>query len=52
MALADTRIFIHAWQQVEGPKCRGQMRLTEALDPARVWVLHGHRAMRTAGKEG
>ena len=52
VALADTRIFIRAWQQVEGRKCRGQMRLTEALVPARVWVRHGQRLSRTGGKKG
>ncbi len=31
--LANTRIFIRAWQQVEGCECRGQMRLTKALVP-------------------
>ena len=52
VAFADTRIFIRAWQQVEAWECRGQMRLTEALVPARVWVLHGQRPNRTDGKEG
>jgi hypothetical protein len=33
---ANTRIFIRAWQQVEGWECRGRMRLTDALVPARV----------------
>ena len=52
VALAGSRIFIRAWQQVEGWECRGQMRLTEALVPARVWVLHRQRASRTGGKKG
>jgi hypothetical protein len=51
-ALAGSRTFIRAWQQVEGWECRGQMRLTEALVPARVWVLHGQRPSRTGGKKG
>jgi len=38
---ANTRIFIRAWQQIDGWECRGQMRLTQALVPARVWKLHG-----------
>ena len=38
---ANTRIFVRAWQQIEGWECRGQMRLTQALVPARVWKLHG-----------
>ena len=49
---ANTRIFIRTWQQVEGWECRGQMHLTEALVPARVWVLHSQRASRTGGKKG
>jgi hypothetical protein len=49
---ANTRIFIRACQQVEGWECRGQMRLTDALVPARVWVLHGQRSSRTGGKKG
>ena len=49
---ANTRIFIRAWQQVEGWECRGQMRLTEALVPARVWMPHGQRASRAGGKKG
>jgi hypothetical protein len=52
VALAGSRIFIRAWQHVGGWECRGQMRLTEALVPARVWVLHGQRASRTGGKKG
>ena len=32
---ANTRIFIRAWQQVDGWERRGQMTLTEALVPAR-----------------
>ena len=36
---ANTRIFIRAWQQVDGWECRGQMRLTDALVPVRVWGL-------------
>jgi len=52
VALADSRIFIRVWQQVEGWECGGQMRLTEALVPARVWVLHGQRPSRTGGKKG
>jgi hypothetical protein len=52
VALAGSRIFIRAWQQVEAWECRGQMRLTEALVPARVWALHGQRASRTGGKKG
>jgi hypothetical protein len=52
VALAGSHIFIRAWQQVEGRECRGQMRRTEALAPARVWVLHGQRPNRTDGKEG
>jgi hypothetical protein len=49
--LANARIFIRAWQQVEGWECRGQMRLTDAIVPARVWVLHGQRASRTGRKK-
>jgi hypothetical protein len=49
---ANARIFIRTWQQVEGWECRGQMHLTEALIPARVWVLHSQRASRTGGKKG
>ena len=52
VALAGSRIFIRAWQQVDAWECCGQMRLTEALVPARVWVLHGQRAGRTGGKRG
>jgi hypothetical protein len=52
VALAGSRIFLRAWQQVEGWECRGQMRLTEALVPARGWVLHDQRASRTGGKKG
>jgi hypothetical protein len=48
---ANTRIFIRAWQQIEGWECRGQMRLIEALVPARTWVLHGQRPSRTTGKK-
>ena len=33
---ANTRIFIRAWQQVEGWECRGQMHLTEALVPGQA----------------
>ena len=51
VVLAGSRIFIRAWQQVEACECRGQMRLTEALVPARVWVLHGQRPSRTGGIE-
>jgi hypothetical protein len=49
---ANRRIFIRAWQQLEGWECRGQMRLTDALVPARVWVLHSQPASRTGGKKG
>ena len=49
---ANTHIFIRAWQQIEGWECRGQMRLTQALVPARVWKLHGQQASRTGGKKG
>ena len=49
---ANTRNFIRAWQQVEGWECRGQMPLTGALVPARVWVLRGQRAIRAGGKKG
>ena len=52
VALARSRMFFRAVQQVEAWECRGQMRLTEALVPARVWVLHGQRASRTGGKKG
>jgi hypothetical protein len=31
---ANTRVFIRAWQQVDGWECRGQMQLTNALVPA------------------
>ena len=34
---ANTRIFIRAWQQVDGWESHGRMRLTDALVPARVW---------------
>jgi hypothetical protein len=51
VALADSRFFIRAWQQVEGWECRGLVRLTEALAPARVWVLRGQRANRICGKK-
>jgi hypothetical protein len=50
--LANTRIFIRAWQQVEGWECRGQMRLTDAFVPARLWVRHAQQASRTGGKKG
>jgi len=49
---ANTRIFIRAWQQVEGWECHGQMRLTDAFVPARVWILQGQRASRACGKKG
>jgi hypothetical protein len=49
---ANTRIFIRTWQQAEGWECRGQMHLTEALVPARVWALHSQRASRIGGKKG
>jgi len=49
---ANTRIFIRAWQQIEGWECRGQMRLTEALVPARVWELHGQRPGHRGGEKG
>jgi hypothetical protein len=49
---ANTRIFIRAWQQVEGWECRGQMRLTDAFVPARLWVRHAQQANRTGGKKG
>ena len=52
MPPANARIFIRAWQQVEGRECRGQMRLADALVPARVWVLHGQWISRTDGKKG
>ena len=52
MPPANTRIFIGAWQKVEGCECRGQMRLTDALVPARAWLLHGQRASRTGGEKG
>jgi hypothetical protein len=49
---ANTRNFIRTWQHMEGWECRGQMRLTDALVPARVWVVHSQRASRTDGKKG
>jgi len=48
----NTRIFTRAWQQVEGWECRGPMRLTDALVPAKAWVLHGQSANRPGGKKG
>jgi len=52
VALPGSRIFMRAWQQVEAGEYCGPMRLTEALVPARVWVLHRQRAGRTGGKRG
>jgi hypothetical protein len=49
---ANTRMFIRVWQQMEGWEGRRLMRLTDALVPARVWVLHRQRASRTGGKKG
>jgi len=49
---ANTRIVIRAGQPVEGRECRGRMRLTDALVPARAWVLRGQQAKRTGGKKG
>jgi hypothetical protein len=52
VTVAGSRVFIRAAQQVEAWECREQMRLTEALVPARVWVLHSQRPSRTGGKKG
>jgi hypothetical protein len=52
MPSANSRVPIRARQQMEGCEYRGQMRLTDALVPARVWVLHGQRASRADGKKG
>ena len=49
---ANTRIFIRAWQQVDGWVCRGQMKLCNAFVPARVWALPTRRPARTGGKKG
>jgi len=48
----NTRVFIRAWQQVDGWECRGQMRLTNALVPANGGVAHGPRNSRADGKKG
>jgi hypothetical protein len=52
VALAGSRVLLRFAQQVEGWACRGEMRLTAALVPPRVWELHGQRASRTGGKKG
>jgi len=49
---ANTRIFIRTWQQVDGWECRGQMHLTDALVPARVWTLHSQPRRRLGGEKG
>jgi len=49
---ANARIFIRVWQQVDGWECRGQMRITDALVPARVWAVHGQRGSRGGGEKG
>ena len=49
---ANTRVFIRAWQQVDGWECRGQMRLTNALVPANGGVADGQRGGRAGGKKG
>jgi hypothetical protein len=48
----NTRIFIRAWQQVDGWICRGQMKLCNALVPARVWALPAQPPARTGRKRG
>ena len=50
--LANTRIFIRTWQQVDGWECRGQMHLTDALVPARVWTLPSQPRRRVGGEKG
>ncbi len=49
---ANTRIFIRTWQQVDGWERRGQMHLTDALVPARVWTLHRQPRRRVGGERG
>jgi hypothetical protein len=49
---ANTRVFIRTWQQVDGWECRGQMHLTDALVPARVWTLHSQPRRRVGGEKG
>ena len=49
---ANTRIFIRAWQQVVGWECRGQVRLVNALVPAKDGAADGQRGGRAGGKKG
>jgi hypothetical protein len=48
----NTRIFIRAWQQVDGWECRGQMRLTNALVPPLAAVAEAQRGRPVGGKKG
>ena len=49
---ANTRVFIRAWQQVNGWECRGQMRLTNAFVPAQDRAAAGRPGARAGGKKG
>lgn len=48
----NSRIFIRAWQQVDGWEFRGQMRLTNALVPPWPVVAKAPPGRRASGKKG
>jgi hypothetical protein len=48
----NSRIFIRAWQQVDGWERPGQMRLINALVPALAAVAKAPPGRRAGGKQG
>lgn len=49
---ANSRVFIRTWQEVDGWENRGQMRLTNALVPARGSGAGARPKDRAEGKKG
>jgi len=48
----NSRIFIRAWQEVDGWENKGAMQITSALVPTRGGAAGGHAGARRSGKKG